>query len=288
MNNALSIFTSNPLESQLAKAELLIKSGMVPATFKTPEAVLVACTIGHELGFSPIQSLNVINVIEGKPTLGLNGYLALIAAHNGSVDVVSHTETECTVKVNRNGRSHTESYTIAEAAKAGLAGKGNWVKMPKKMLFARAVTAATRIIFADVVSGLYETDEIKDFSNNPESIEAPTPSKTRSKAPKSNDSGSETLGLAKPVKSAPSAIIDIPVEIPEETFEPEVVATLDALINPSSFADFNFALITYERVNGHELAEGRHAGFAKWLTDNKTTFADLEAKLIEKNNKSAG
>jgi hypothetical protein len=67
----LTLFSSSqPLEKSLELAKVILDSKLAPADLKSPEAILVACTFGAELGFTPIQSMNLINVISGKPTLG--------------------------------------------------------------------------------------------------------------------------------------------------------------------------------------------------------------------------
>lgn len=175
--SCLSLFGGQAMADMVAKAEIMIKSGFLPKAYNKPEAVIMACTIGAELGFSPMQSLNVINVIEGKPTLSVNACLALVQKSGGYVETLELTETKCVIRVTRPGRpEHIEEFTLVDASKAGLTGKSNWVKMPKNMLYARAASNGIRRVYADVLSGLYTTEEMNDATNQPvEAIEQPKP-----------------------------------------------------------------------------------------------------------------
>lgn len=206
MTQALSLFSESSLESSLAKCEVLIKSGLISAkSFPTPESVLIACTFGAELGFSSIQSLQSIYVIEGKPTLSANALQAIVIKNGGEINILEHTDKLCTVEVLRAGRVHPYkyTYTIADAAQANLLGKSNWVKMPKNMLMARATSAAIRFVFADILAGLYSTEEIEDSSNF-----------AQEEGPKSSKKASRTVAepavAVEPVKPAltPAPVVE--------------------------------------------------------------------------------
>lgn len=158
----LTLFSDQSLESMLAKAEVFIKSGLVPKTYNKPESVLVACTYGADLGFSPMQSLQVINVIEGKPCLSAAALQALALKHGGTIDVLEHTDKVCELEITRGERKHKSRFSVEDAIKQGLLGKSNWQKMPKAMLFARATSQAIRFMFADIVGGLYTVEELED------------------------------------------------------------------------------------------------------------------------------
>jgi hypothetical protein len=174
-STSLSLFNPAGLEASLAKCEVLIKSGLVPKAFTKPESVLVACTFGEELGFSPMQSIQLINIIDNKPTISAAGMQALCVKHGGHIKVIEWTDKICTIEVSRPGREpHQASYSVIDAGAQGLLGKSNWVKMPKQMLFARVSSAAIRMVFADVLAGIYTTEEMDDSSSAP-APKAPAP-----------------------------------------------------------------------------------------------------------------
>lgn len=151
------------LDKQLQFADVLLKSRMVPQHFTSKEAVYVAILWGQELGFSPVQAVNSIIVIQGTPTLTANTIKALIASRGGTLTPTEWTDKLCKIEMTRPGWTKaTYSYSIDEASQAGLSTKDNWKRMPKDMLFARAVSRGARNMWADVLKGIYSTEEMRD------------------------------------------------------------------------------------------------------------------------------
>lgn len=117
---------------------------------------------GFELGISPMQALDGIQVIQGKTVVSPQLMLALINRSGLLEDIkIDPTETECTVMMKRVGRSaHTEVFTMKDAQAMQLAGKDNWKKQPATMLKWRAVSACARVVFSDVIQGMYTVEEM--------------------------------------------------------------------------------------------------------------------------------
>lgn len=176
----------NSIEAQLAQANAWAKSSLVPDAYKgKPDDILVAVAMGQELGFKALQSLQLINVITGRPALSLNAYMALCRQHGGKYEVVESSEKKCEVKVTRGDETWTETFSLLDAQAQGLLSKSNWQKMPKQMLFARALSQAIRRLFADVVNGLYSVEELQDGSNEP--ISATTVTEAAKKGKKAKE-----------------------------------------------------------------------------------------------------
>lgn len=150
------------LNAKLQVADILLKSGMAPASYKSREAILGAVLYGRELGFSPIRALHAINVIQGKPTLSAEGLKALAIQHGAKIQTIEWTEQVCTLKCTRGDWTEECTFTMKDAALQGLSGKDNWKKMPKAMLYARCVSTIVRNMFADVIGGLYSAEEMRD------------------------------------------------------------------------------------------------------------------------------
>jgi hypothetical protein len=155
---------SNGLNEQAKVAQLILKSGLAPKAYKTVESVLVACWQGQELGFSTMTALRLINVIDGTPSISAAGIKAKILQSGGQIRVVEWTDETCTLEGIRPGWAAPEraTYTMADAKRAGLVAKYNWTKMPREMLYARAVSILGRNQWADKLAGVYGTEEMLD------------------------------------------------------------------------------------------------------------------------------
>jgi hypothetical protein len=147
---------------------------------------------GHELGLGPMQSLNTINIISGRPSLSPEGMRALVMSAGHQIRVQGDDES-ATAQCHRREwpaeewTSHT--FTMADAQRADLVGKpgSSWKKYPRAMLMARATSEACRADFSDVIRGLsYTTDEVIDMTPPPA---MPTSGLNRQKAPRRDPAG---------------------------------------------------------------------------------------------------
>jgi hypothetical protein len=144
------------------QAEVLLKSGLLPANLGKPEQVIMIILKGRELGISPITSLTHIHVIKGKPAMSAELMLSQIyKLHPRTViEFVERSNTACRVKVTRLGHFPSEFvWTIEDAKKADLMGNPSWSKYPRAMLHARVVSEMARSLFPDAIQGISYTPE---------------------------------------------------------------------------------------------------------------------------------
>jgi hypothetical protein len=143
-------------------AGILLKSGFLPRAIRTEEQVITILIKGCELGLPPMEALTGIVVIDGKPAVSPQLMLSLINRSGELRDIaIDSDDQHCTVTMTRRGRRpHTETFTLGDARRMGLAGRDNWLKQPRVMLRWRAVSACARIVFPDVISGLYTFEEM--------------------------------------------------------------------------------------------------------------------------------
>lgn len=144
----------------------IVNSGLAPKGFNSPEAVMVAVQHGMELGLAPMQALQSIAIINGKPCIYGDAALALCAAHAAFLDIeeeVKDNTATCTVK--RRDRSPVvRTFSEADAKKAGLWAKsGPWSQYPSRMLQMRARSWALRDAFPDALRGLGIREEVGDW-----------------------------------------------------------------------------------------------------------------------------
>lgn len=143
-------------------ATMLVKTGFLPQAINSPEKAIAIILTGRELGIGTMAALNTINVIQGKPTVSPQLMLALIE-RSGQLEDIQIVNVDnsvrCTMK--RRGRSpHTEFFGEAEATAMQLKGKDNYKKQAFTMYKWRAVAACARVVFPDIISGLYTPDEM--------------------------------------------------------------------------------------------------------------------------------
>lgn len=151
-------------------AGIAAKSGMVPQAYiNKPEAVLIAVQMGSELGLAPLQSLQNIAVINGRPSVWGDALLGLVKAAPVCDDVIEHIEGDgdhmvavCIAK--RKGKAPVERrFSVTDAQAASLWNKqGPWKQYPKRMLQMRARGFALRDAFPDVLRGLITAEEAQD------------------------------------------------------------------------------------------------------------------------------
>jgi hypothetical protein len=153
-------------------ANIMSGSGFVPRDIAgKPEAVFVCLQFGAEVGLSPMQSVQNIAVVNGRPSIWGDAMIGLVEASGKLEDLDEKIEGEgpdavafCSVK--RKGREKyvERSFSMADAKTAGLAEKsGPWTQYPKRMLQLRARSWALRDAFADVLKGLYSREEAADI-----------------------------------------------------------------------------------------------------------------------------
>jgi hypothetical protein len=140
-------------------AQVLSASGLVPT--KTPEATAAIMLKGAELGVPPMAAFSQISVIQGKPTVGSELQLALLA--RGQVTwswLQDGSDGEAVIQFDRPGFGKALGrFSMDDAKAAGLSGKDNWKKWPRNMLRARAISDGARQIGPDLLNGASYTHE---------------------------------------------------------------------------------------------------------------------------------
>ena len=181
----------------MAFATMVAKSDFAPKDFKgKPESCLLAIQHGSEVGLSPMQSLQSIACINGRPSVWGDAALALVMGSpvceyvrervDGDGDAMVAT---CEAKRRGYPDANVTKFSVADAKKAGLWGKtGPWTQYPKRMLQLRARGFALRDAFPDVLKGLVTAEEAQDYPTQPEPVTVrpkfpePTPAPEPAKA----------------------------------------------------------------------------------------------------------
>lgn len=177
MSNELTPIQPQPqqqitLQDQMAFAKAVCQSDIIPTVYRgKPANILVAVGYGAPLGLTPMQSLQDISVINGKPTASAS----FIASH---VRMAGHK-----LRINKDEKALSVTATIvrsddpdypisvtrdkAWAQQMGLLNKDNYRKQPLTMLTWRAITAVAREACPEILYGVqYSPDELHDLDTN--------------------------------------------------------------------------------------------------------------------------
>ena len=173
---ALSAIVPRDLAEVAKLSSVVFNSGLAPRTLNSLDKVGVAILYGMEIGLLPMQALNSIVVINGKPTIMGDAAIALIEQSDLLVrrrewftgepfadDFTAHCE------VRRKGREKQEwFFSVAMAKRAHLWEKRGqngaetpWITYPERMLMWRA-RIVMRDVFADVLRGMRIFEEARD------------------------------------------------------------------------------------------------------------------------------
>jgi len=160
------------IEDMYRFAQYVVKSGFAPKGVDTIESALVAMQMGFEIGLSPLQAIQNIAVINGRPSVWGDAVKGLVLATGACEDFREWFEHEddlqkcvacCAIK--RRGFSEVvRKFSMADAKLADLSKKtGPWQQYPKRMLQMRARSWACRDAFPDALKGLFVAEEAQDM-----------------------------------------------------------------------------------------------------------------------------
>lgn len=150
--------------------KMLAGSGVVPQSYAgRPRDIFVAISMGLEIGLKPLQALQGIAVINGRPTIWGDALIGLVRRHPDCVSIQEtfdvETQTATCTATRRGQPPHTQTFSAAEAKAAGLLGKkGPWSQYPRRMLQMRARSWCLRDLFPDALKGLSSAEEIIDVT----------------------------------------------------------------------------------------------------------------------------
>lgn len=160
--------TPTTIDEAMRFADMLSKSALVPKDYQgNPANCVIAMQWGMEIGLQPLQAMQSIAVINGRPAIWGDAMIALVKG-SGLLERIQEdvgdASATCTVK--RRGEAEvSRSFSMEDAKKAGLAGKqGPWTQYPKRMMQMRARAWALRDVFPDVLRGVFVAEEAQDMS----------------------------------------------------------------------------------------------------------------------------
>ena len=154
----------------LQLADYMAKSDMVPKQYRGRAGdCFIAIQWGNEIGLKPLQAVQSIAPINGKPNLYGDAGKALLLAHGCVIDeddtevVKANGRARC--KITRPGRPPVQrTFSLEDAKTAGLWGKeGPWRAYPYRQMAWRAFWFAARDAAADLLRGMGGHEEALDM-----------------------------------------------------------------------------------------------------------------------------
>jgi len=253
--------TPQSLDEAIRFAEVLSKSSIVPKDFaNNPGNILVAIQWGMELGLQPMQAMQNIAVINGRPSLWGDAVIGLVRGSPACEYIYETDDGEtATCRVKRRGEDEqVRTFSMADARQAGLLSKsGPWTQYPKRMRQMRARAFALRDVFPDVLRGMPVAEEVMDI-------------------PREKD-----MGAAQP-RSVPA----LPAAYPAELFEKNFAAWRDHIESGKKTPQQIIAMVQTKGVLSDEqkarvlaLGESGETG----TLDNRT----LDAQIMEQEGQAA-
>lgn len=164
-------FAPTTITEAMEFSKMLSESQMVPKQYQgKPQDIMVCVQWGMEIGLAPLQALQNIAVINGKPSVYGDAAMALVQASPVCEDVQEFFEGEggeltAVCVATRKGRKPViAKFSVNDAKRAGLwAKQGPWSAYPKRMMQMRARGFALRDAFPDVLKGLITAEEAQDY-----------------------------------------------------------------------------------------------------------------------------
>jgi hypothetical protein len=224
--SATTALAPSNLGELMTFSDRIAKSEMIPPAYRNkPNDVMVAVQMGYELGLAPLQALQNIACINGKPSIYGDAALAIVKGAHVCEDIIEKeigTQAagdawgfECFAK--RRGKAMVQvRFTVGDAKKAGLWGKqGPWTTYPKRMLQMRARGFALRDAFPDILKGIITAEEAADILEKditppsagrgqaPQSATPSQPATAPTPRPATNTIDNETGEVLPPQSSAP-------------------------------------------------------------------------------------
>jgi len=161
-------FQITSMKDALEYAKLIADSDLAPKDYRgKPGNVLIAIQYGVEIGLKPMQAIQNIAVINGRPAIWGDAMIALVQSHpvcEYIKEYIKDNTAYCTVKRRGEDDEYTYEFSKEDAKTANLLGKaGVWQQYPDRMLQMRARGFALRDKFSDVLKGIAIREEVQDY-----------------------------------------------------------------------------------------------------------------------------
>lgn len=208
-------------EMQQRQARLMVATGLFSDIKGESQEQSIAkaffkIALGASMGFSAAESMQGIDIIQGRPAIGAHLRAARTEAHGITWPQMVISDKGCWMPLCLHGRPMMQpkidpatnaiavgqdgkpvmvqtvvAFTMEDATRMGLAGKDNWKKQPQDMLFARCVTRVQRryapnalgssggrvLDMTEAQDGVFELPEVPEVTAPPSDLLTPQQAK---------------------------------------------------------------------------------------------------------------
>lgn len=129
------------------------------------EGIFAIVEKARSIGINPLDALNGgMYFVNGKVEMSSAMMNQMIRNNGHSITKDKRSDDNICILHGRrkdNGDTWVESFSIEDAKRAGIY-RNQWLKYPKDMLFARALSRLARQLFPDIIKGCYVLGEISE------------------------------------------------------------------------------------------------------------------------------
>lgn len=257
-------------------AEYINKSALVPDAYRgKPADIVIAMQYGMELGLSPMQALQSVAVVNGRPSLwgdALPGLIIALPDCEGIECPEPAGDNEeawvATCKVLRRGKTPTvRTFSTKDAKVAGLWGANTWKKYPKRMLMMRARAFAIRDAYPDRMKGITTVEEASEIAPS-----ISEPRRVGESATPDAQKGSQGGATPVPVAPADAAAAASPTG--------PAAASVSSPASPAPQPEGEVIAGVRVLENGVKWVDDGNAGYAE-ITTTKGVFVSRERGMFD-------
>jgi hypothetical protein len=149
------------------------RSNMVPKDCKTPEDVFIRMQHGMSAGLNPMQSVQYVSNVNGRPCIWGPPLKGLILASGkcktwkeeiiGSDPTKDDFYIQITIERHDIAGEQVVRFGTKDARRAGLMGRDTYKQYPEDMLLYRCSGRVAKRHFPDVISGLTPAEDARDI-----------------------------------------------------------------------------------------------------------------------------
>ena len=169
-NKELQLFTNDTLKEVQPLCDVFVQSGIFEDVKSAAQAI-VKVLAGREIGLSPLESMMNLYIVKNRVAASAKVISSLIKkSKKYDYQIAKLDNEECTILFFDVHDERLEigksTFTLKDAARAGIVNGTNWKNYPRNMLFARAISNGARWYCPDVYCG-YIQEELEGITEAP-------------------------------------------------------------------------------------------------------------------------